>query len=194
MMTMAAKIKRISVAVLAMVVISAAYFAYRLEIGITFQGQASLTHQGHIMSAMNCEIYSQEKFEEILAIQAEEPLAKGPSTDEKSFTTVFLLKGFGLAIDSNEVTLSIKSDAAAGAIYIGPFTESLRISAPERRHTQDKGWDNFSIVLANKKMRQICSASHEAQFWQPDKTVQIEMLKFREIDKNGYPVAFSVSY
>lgn len=179
-------------AVIAVAVTAAVGFAYQQRIGVTFQGQVALTYRGNTMSAMNCEIYTQDKFDEILKIQASEPLAKAPGDNDRRRTTTFVLKGFGLSINPDDVILSIQSGHASGVIYAGPFKESLQISTFEETYSLDRGWDSFDIMFANKRMRQICSASHSAEFWQADKSVVIEMLKFRELDKNGYPVAFKV--
>lgn len=178
--------------VIAVAVTAVVSFAYQQEIGVNFKGQLAVIYRGTTLSAMSCEVYTQDKFDEILKIQASEPVAKAPRDNDRKRTATFVLKGFGFSINPDDVILSIQSGHAAGVIYAGPFKESLQISTFEETYSLDKGWDSFDIMFANKRMRQICSASHSAEFWQADKNVVIEMLKFRELDKDGYPVAFKV--
>lgn len=145
------------------------------------------------MSAMNCEIYDQERFDEILAIELSENKARIPTAEEPSKVGSFSLKDFGASANGDDSILSIRSDQAGGTIYIGPFKEQVKITMPENLFSAN-GRDNFSIMVANKRTKQICSAEHSGYFWQPERQVTIKMLKHRELDKNGYPVAFSVSY
>lgn len=151
------------------------------------------TFRGRNVSAMNCETHEQNKFDEIVAIEMLEGRAQTPVANEPTRVGHFLLKDFDAPIDGNDVILSIKSDQAGGIIYIGPFKEHIEVTMPERLFVGNDR-DNFSIMVARKSKRQICSAEHAEHFWQTERKVTIKMLKSRELDKNGYPIAFAVSY
>jgi hypothetical protein len=154
---------------------------------------AMIFYRGPNVSAMNCEIYDKKRFDEILAIEISEDKARRPTAEESSKVGSFLLKDFNAFASSEDSILSIRSDRAGGTIYIGPYKEHIKIEMPENLFSANER-DNFSIMVANKRTKQICSAEHSAYFWQPERQVTIKMLERRELDKNGYPVAFAVSY
>lgn len=151
------------------------------------------TVRGRAVSAMNCEIHDQNKFDEILAIEMLEEKSQAPAANEPTRVGYFLLKDFDAPTDGDDVILSIKSDQAGGIIYIGPFKEHIEVTMPERLFVGNDR-DNFSVMVARKSKSQICSAEHADHFWQTERKVTIRMLKSRELDKSGYPIAFAVSY
>lgn len=146
-------------------------------------------NEGKNMSAMSCETFDPEKFDAILAEQLAAPIAPTPAV--QADTTTFLLKNFEPITHVDEDVFIVRASEAGGTIYNGKLPKEFVIPVPSNLMSK-KGWDGFSFFLANKRTRHVCYAEHEAPFWQAGKKIVIELLKERQIDKDGYPVAFKV--
>lgn len=146
-------------------------------------------NKGKSMSAMSCETFDSEKFDAILAEQLAAPVA--PASAGKADTTTFLLKNFEPITHVDDDVFIVRASEAGGTIYHGKLQKEIVIPVPSNLLSK-KGWDGFSFFLANKRTRHVCYAEHEASFWQAGKKIVIELLRERQIDKDGYPVAFKV--
>ena len=150
----------------------------------------------YTMRAMNCEKLSPKEFDKLLAEKLAEPMyAANPNEPSAPVTFKFnlepaLLSDTILIIESNNVERYVYRDQYQDEIVIQAGQDLLQ-GGPELLDGR-RGYDSFTFVVLNKKMREICVDEHGAPFWQANKKVYIDFLPFRELDKIGLPVTFKV--
>lgn len=144
---------------------------------------------GNSMSAMNCKSVDIARFKHLAAAELNEPLYQNSLQEPDQWEAHFTLHNFGA--ESSSTLLIVSSDSANGVIFKGPISNSFRVTA-KRSFSQRGGHDSFRFVILDEKTNKICVAEHEGEFWQPGKSIVIELLEKRQTDRNGLPIAFKL--
>lgn len=147
------------------------------------------------MQALNQKIRSSVEFDEYMGKILAKPIYT-PESGSKTSPVHFQLDfGAGLSEDNNSLVL-ISSDAAGYEfIYRGPYQKKFTIQADEKLLSSNygNGADNFTITIIQKNNRTTGTGVIESiRPWQANKTVHIQLLPFRELNKLGLPETFKV--
>lgn len=147
------------------------------------------------MQALNQRNYSSLEFDGYM-----EKILLKPGYVPKSggeISPVHFQVDLGVLVPEGEATVVLIASDAVGSelIYRGPYQRDFTIQADARLLGANggNGADNFTVTIIQKENKKTGTGVIESiRPWQANKTVRIQLLPFREVNKLGLPETFKV--